>query len=195
MKHGSGESIYGLEVAKHLINDKEFINFAYDVRNELLNVPEYVLQPKSSKYNSEIYVDKCEICGKTYKDEQLDVHHILFQCNCNEEGMIDHIKKNDKSNLVVLCKEHHIQVHNKDLEIYGYKDTENGSILSYKFIDKIEYENKKKNRLKYDENDIKIIEQYKNKPLNYVIKKLNDDHNIKISRTTLKKINSGAYGN
>lgn len=195
LKHGSGESIYGLEVAKHLINDKEFIDLAYDIRNELLNIPEYVLQPKSSKYNSELYVDKCEICGKTYKDEQLDVHHILFQCNCDEEGMIDHIKKNDKSNLVVLCKEHHIQVHNKDLEIYGYQDTENGSILSYKFIDKIEYDNKKKNRLKYNEDDIKLIKQYKDKPLNYVIKKLNDDYNIKISRTTLNKINNGTYGN
>jgi len=94
-----------------------------------------------------------------------------------------------------LCKEHHIQVHNKDLEIYGYQDTENGSILSYKFIDKIEYDNKKKNRLKYNEDDIKLIKQYKDKPLNYVIKKLNDDYNIKISRTTLNKINNGTYGN
>lgn len=195
LKRGSGESIYGLEVAKHLIHDKEFIDFAYAVRNELLNVPEYVLQPKSSKYNSDIYIDKCEICGKTYKDEQLDVHHILFQCNCDNDGMIDHIKKNDKNNLVVLCKEHHIQVHNKNLEIYGYTDTENGSTLSYKFIDNLEYEDKKRNRLKYDEKTVEIIEQFKGKPLNYVIKKLNDEYNIKISRATLNKIYSGTYGN
>jgi len=194
MKKGSGESIYGLEVAKHLINDKEFIDMAYNIRNELLNIPEYIIQPKKSIYNSDIYIDKCEICNKSYKEEQLDVHHILFQCNFNKDGVLDHIKKNDKSNLVVLCKEHHIQVHNKDLEIYGYKDTENGSILSYKFIDKKEYNNKKKKRLKYTQDDINIIEQYKDKPINYIINILKNNHNIIISKTTLNKIYKGEYG-
>ncbi len=194
LKDGSGESIYGLEVAKHLVDDNEFIDFAYKIRNELLNVPEYIVQPKSSKYNADIYINNCQICDKSYKDEQLDVHHILFQSQCNQNGLIDHIKKNDKNNLVVLCKEHHIQVHNKNLEIYGYKDTENGIILDYKFLDTKSYEDKKKNRLKYNPLEIKIIEGYKGNPINYIINKLKVEYDINISRTTLNKIYNDEYG-
>jgi DNA mismatch repair protein MutS len=198
LEKGSGESIYGIEVAKHLIDDKDFINFAYNIRNELLNISDYILHPKTSKYNTNIFVDKCQIdnCNKNYKNEQLDVHHILFQSQCNNNDLIDHIRKNDKSNLVVLCKEHHSQVHNKNLEIYGYIDTENGKKLDYKFIDKKDFENKKKNRLKYNSNQISIIKQFKNnnKPINYILKKLKDDYNINIGRSTLNKIFNDQYG-
>lgn len=193
LKRGSGESIYGLEVAKHLINNEEFIDYAYKIRNKLLNIPEYIVEPKTSKYNSNVYVDKCEICNKTNKEEQLDVHHILFQSHCNENGLVEHVQKNDKSNLVVLCKTHHIAVHNKDLDIYGYKDTNDGMILDYKMIDKTEYKNKRKSRLKYNLEDIKIIEQYRGKPINYIIKKMSEEHQINISKTTLKKIYDGNY--
>jgi DNA mismatch repair protein MutS len=190
LEKGPGDSIYGLEIAKHMIKDDEFINFAFKVRNDLLNIPEHIIQPKYSKYNSEIYIDKCQIieCNKTYKDEQLDVHHILFQSHCDDNGMVEHVKKNDKNNLVVLCKNHHIQVHNKNLEIYGYLFTEDGKILNYKFVDCI-----KKNKLKFDNNDITIIKSYKDYPIQYIIDKLNNDHNIKISITTLNKIYNNEY--
>ena len=108
---------------------------------------------------------------------------------------IEHVKKNDKSNLVVLCKTHHIAVHNKDLEIYGYKETNDGLLLDYKQIDKKEYENKKKSRLKYTEDDIKIIEKYRGKPISFTLNKLEKCHQIKISKTTLNKIFNGTYGN
>jgi hypothetical protein len=193
LRVGSGECIYGLEVAKYLINDKEFIDDAYKIRNELMNIPEYIVQPKNSKYNADVYVDRCEICGKTYKEEQLDVHHILFQSQCNENNLVEHIQKNDKTNLVVLCKTHHVAVHNKNLEITGYKETEDGVILEYKFISQQEFEKKKKSRLKYGDEDIKLIIEYKGKPINYIIKKLKEEHQINISRTTLNKIYSNQY--
>ena len=98
------------------------------------------------------------------------------------------------SNLVVLCSKHHTQVHHKNLEIKGYKNTENGVELDYRFIDKDEYENKRKNRLKYNSQDIEIIKQYEDKPMNYIIKKLREEHNISISRNTLNRIYSGNYG-
>jgi len=195
LKDGPGDSIYGLEVAKNLLCDEEFIDFAFKIRNEIMNVPDYIVQPKSSSYNANIYINECQIeeCLKTYKDEQLDVHHIEFQSHCNENGLVGHVRKNDKSNLCVLCKTHHIQVHNKDLEIYGYIDTEDGVKLDYKFIDKKDYEEKKNKRLKYGESDIKIIKNYKSKPFNYVIKELRDKHDINISRTTLNKIYNDSY--
>lgn len=195
LTEGPGDSIYGLEIAKYLVKDNEFIDYAYKIRTEILNLPDHIIQPKSSKYNNDIYIDRCQIkeCNKTYKDEQLDVHHILFQSKCNENGLVEHVKKNDKSNLVVLCKEHHIQVHNKNLEIIGYKDTTNGVELDYKFLDTKEYDTKKKNRLKYTEDDIQIIKQYEGKPMTYVIKKLKEEHQINIGRTTLNKIFKDEY--
>jgi hypothetical protein len=96
---------------------------------------------------------------------------------------------------VVLCKTHHIAVHNKDLEIYGYQETNDGLLLDYKQIDKKEYENKKKSRLKYTEDDIKIIEKYRGKPISFTLNKLEKCHQIKISKTTLNKIFNGSYGN
>ena len=195
---GAGESIYGLEVAKFLIDDNKFVNRAYQIRNNLINKPEYIVQPKTSKYNASVYVTECQIeeCNKTYKDGPLDVHHILFQCNSNNDGLIEHVQKNVKSNLVVLCKEHHIAVHNKNLEISGYKDTTEGIKLDYRFIDnKKELDDKKKKRQKYDENDInninKYMEKYNNK--SYVIKKLKDELEISISLKTLNKILNNEY--
>ncbi|MCJ7636540.1 MAG: hypothetical protein MUO21_03540 [Nitrososphaeraceae archaeon] len=67
----------------------------------------------------------------------MDTHHINFQSNCNESGFVigkSHIKKNDQNNLVVLCKKCHYKVHHNQLKINGYKDTSNGRVLDYYFI-------------------------------------------------------------
>ena len=61
--------------------------------------------------------DKCVICGSR---EQLDTHHIKFQCTADENGMIDTMDKDVKNNLVVLYKHHHQEVHKGNIEIEGY---------------------------------------------------------------------------
>ena len=67
-----------------------------------------------------MFVDKCQICNSR---KNLDTHHIIFQC----------VEKNNKiGNLVVLCKEHHLQVHNGQLDIIGWKMTNKGKMLNYK---------------------------------------------------------------
>ena len=192
-KSGPGSSIYGIEVAEFIIEDKDVIKMAYKVRDQLLQTPEYILNPKSGKYNSNIYVHACQICKKTYKETQLDEHHIIFQSECNENGLKNHVQKNTKSNFAVLCKEHHIAVHNKDLEIYGYLDTSEGVILDYKFLDKAELVEKKKSRLKYGQEEIDVIMKYKNKPNSYIIEMLKEKHNIIIGKSTLNKILKGNY--
>ncbi|QKF93779.1 DNA mismatch repair protein mutS/MSH [Fadolivirus algeromassiliense] len=146
LKEGSGSSIYGLTVAKYIIKDDEFIKLAQDIMNELLDQPNELLTDKSSKYNSQVYVDTCQVCGKknTTKEHvgMLDVHHINFQSNCNENGFVigkSHIPMNNKCNLVVLCKSCHYKVHHDELEINGYKDTTNGIILDYKKTNENEF--------------------------------------------------------
>jgi DNA mismatch repair protein MutS len=124
LKEGLGESIYGITVAKYIINDNNFINMALEIKNELLQDYGSLVSGKKSKYNSEIYIHECQMCHK--KDikgfiSNLQTHHINFQKNCSN-GLVDgkqHIRKNDKANLIILCTECHDRVHHKGLNIEG----------------------------------------------------------------------------
>ena len=127
LSDGPGTSIYGLEVAKYVLDDNEFINNAFDIRHTIiqndLKINDKLLPTKSSIYNSKLFIDKCAICEST---DNLDVHHILFQCQADENNNIGHVAKNAKNNLVVLCKKHHQDVHIGSLNITGYILTNNG---------------------------------------------------------------------
>ena len=190
LEDGLGDSIYGIEIAKFIVDDIDFINSANDIRNKLLNHNTNILEPKISNYNKDLYVNKCAVCDKNIKDEDLHTHHIKEQHEFNKYKLLGHIKKDNINNLVVLCQQHHHDVHNNKLEIYGYKDTTKGKILDYKFI-----HNKKKNKKKFNENDIKIINSFKNLKLSKqnIILQLKNNHNIKISSTTLNKIFKNLY--
>ena len=92
---------------------------------------------KTSKYNSDIYIDKCEVCSKKVKDVNeligyFDTHHINFQKDCR--WLCKTIfKMNSKANLIVLCKKCHYDVHHNNLEINGYEVTSNGRNLNLNF--------------------------------------------------------------
>lgn len=197
---GSGESIYGLEVARHMIKDNDFIKQAFKVRNELMNVPEYILNPVNSQYDSNLYVDHCQICGSSYKEGQLDTHHIIHQAQC-KDGLYKHIKKDCSGNEVVLCKKHHVEIHQGKIELNGFLDTTEGKILDYKFLDTTEVDKIKKKRKKYDEEDMIKICQYGEKmkegnwSKDYVLNKLKEDYDITVSLTIFNKIINGTYIN
>jgi len=131
---------YGLIVAKSVINNKNIIDDALFIQNKILNNNNDFLKTKKSKYNSDIYINTCYICDDLNilkKDtEILDTHHIIQQKDFkNNTCTIDnkkHIKKNNKSNLVILCKYHHIEVHKNNILIDKWVDTTNGKILLYK---------------------------------------------------------------
>jgi DNA mismatch repair protein MutS len=58
LKHGSGSSMYGLEYAKSLHMDREFLSIANDIRKKLTDdysVIERLTQRKTSKYNKELF--------------------------------------------------------------------------------------------------------------------------------------------
>ena len=46
-----------------------------------------ILQNKKSRYNSQVYIDECELCKKRVVDDEYDVHHINFQKDC-ENGFV-----------------------------------------------------------------------------------------------------------
>jgi DNA mismatch repair protein MutS len=138
LKEGSGEEIYGITVAKYIIQDDDFTSTANSIKDEILGMKDGIIQQKVSKYNTHIYVNKCSICGKQLqvKDDivNLDTHHINHQKDCVDGFVNDkkYIKKNDKSNLIVLCKKCHNKIHNGEIIVDKYAASTSGKILKYK---------------------------------------------------------------
>ena len=130
LAYGSGSSMYGLEYAKSLHMDKEFLSVANDIRKKLTDdydSIERLSMRKTSKYNKNVYASSCVICGKACDD----VHHIKEQARANKEGFIEHINANHKYNLIPLCKEHHKQVHDGTINVNGFVATSSGLELHY----------------------------------------------------------------
>lgn len=126
LTEGTGPDVYGITVAKYIIKDSDFIEDALKNMNEI-NEDLNETKIKKSKYNSKILMVKCELCDAK---KDLNLHHINFQKDCDENGKINkkkHIHKNHMSNTIVLCENcHHNKVHNGKIIINGYLETMNG---------------------------------------------------------------------
>lgn len=145
---------YGLIVAKSLLQNNFIINNAFDIQNNILDNTNTgnsntILKEsnfiKKSKYNSNLLMTECIICKDNNIQQSklniLETHHILFQQHfddnkCNIDSYT-HIKKNQTSNLVNLCKFHHIEVHKSNIKINHWVKTSNGKQLDYKIIKNI----------------------------------------------------------
>ncbi|MCK5110456.1 MAG: DNA mismatch repair protein [Arcobacteraceae bacterium] len=134
LKYGSGSSVYGLEFAKSLHIDKEFLDTANAIRKRITddyNTIERLSQKKSSKYNKDLYVTSCAICGAKVDD----IHHIQEQHKADDKGFIGHINTNHKFNLIPLCKKHHKMVHDGKININGFVTTSKGLELHYTSVE------------------------------------------------------------
>ena len=130
LQEGSGSSIYGLEFAKSLHMDSEFLDVANKIRKRLSNdfdELELLVKKKKSKYNKELYVTKCVICGAMAED----VHHISQRSLADKAGFIGHFHQDNKHNLVPLCKEHHNQIHDGKIKVDGFMMTSKGLELQF----------------------------------------------------------------
>lgn len=130
LKEGSGPSTYGLEVCKAMGLEDDFLEEAFKIRNEITNeIMGSFLNNKPSKYNQNVRIIQCQVCNAPGND----VHHIKFQCTADNNGKIGNIDKNRESNLVVLCKKCHVNVHHpkSTIKINGYIETSDGIELDY----------------------------------------------------------------
>ena len=192
LEKGSGPAIYGLEVCKSMSLGDDFISLARNVQMEISDVDSTLLNDKHSNYNNELMMDKCQICNS--KSEH--THHIKEQNTADKNGIIDHHHKNINHNLVQLCESCHHKVHNENLRIYGYHQTDQGIVLNYEYIQQDQIINNKK---KFNKKDLQTILNYKddidNKTLkkSNLIKKLELEHHIQISGSTLNKVLRGEY--
>jgi DNA mismatch repair protein MutS len=130
LQAGSGSSIYGLEFAKSLHMDEDFLETANAIRKRLANdfdELELLVKKKRSKYNKELYVTKCVICGAMAED----VHHISHKSLADEAGFIGHFHKDNKHNLIPLCKQHRKEIHDGKLRVDGFVMTSQGLELQF----------------------------------------------------------------
>ncbi len=130
LKYGQGSSIYGLEFAKSLHIDSEFLKVANEIRKKISDensALDRLKDKKTSKYNKNLYLVSCAICGEAVED----VHHRLEQSKADEWGFIGHVHKNQKSNLIPLCKLHHKMVHDGQIVIEGFISTSKGVELKW----------------------------------------------------------------
>lgn len=134
LKEGPGSELYGIEVAQTILDDPEFIDIAFDIRNGLLQNKTTPLSKKKSVYNKKKIVNKCEICDTTTK---LETHHISEQKNTDKDGFVlnKHYHKNEKFNLTTLCHDCHLQVTLGKILVHGYKASTNGTFLDYTLPD------------------------------------------------------------
>ena len=124
---GQGDSFYGLQVAKFLMKDKLF----NERTNEISLEYENIIKDKSSKYNSDVYLNSCEICQNK---DKLESHHIVWQKEFDSDNINKKkisLQKNDSSNLVVLCQTCHDKVDRDEIKINGWISTSSGRKFDY----------------------------------------------------------------
>ena len=108
---GTGPPTYGLEVARSLDMDAEFVRVAESIRRDGNSIPD-----RRSRYNARLVVDRCAVCGGR-ADE---THHIEPQRTADPRTV------HRLSNLAPLCERCHDAVHRGEVEIAGYVATSEG---------------------------------------------------------------------
>ena len=114
LEKGVGDPIYGLEVAKAMDLDSEFLSIANQLREKFIKEDPFYkkIKPiKNRKHN--IYVNRCIICGGPVEE----IHHINEQRISDEKGYIDHFHKDNRANLLPLCNKCHKKIHGGEIEI------------------------------------------------------------------------------
>ena len=87
---------------------------------------------KKSVYNKSITMGECSMpmCDSNAEE----THHIKEQADADENDNFDHHHKNKKHNLIPLCKKCHAQITYGNLFIKGWRETSQGDILDFEFI-------------------------------------------------------------
>jgi len=134
LKKGSGEPIYGLEVAKAMDLDKNFIKRAYKIRENIVNnknkkeIDILTNQKiKKSNYNKSVIMTKCYFCD----NDAVHSHHIIEQHQSDENNFVLHFHKNRKFNILPVCEKHHKEIHDGKIFINGFVKTSKGIKLDF----------------------------------------------------------------
>lgn len=145
LQNGSGDSIYGLVVAKFLGLPEAFLETANEVLLEITETNKNLLPTNKSRYNQKVYVDVCSVCGTSGTKKQLHTHHLIEQKYANDKQLVEKINiskdgsvvsmglmhKNAKDNLIIMCQDCHVSLHSNKGELECVA-TINGKIIRKK---------------------------------------------------------------
>jgi len=126
LKLGQGSNVYGIDVCKSLDMPIDFMKNAELVRKEIEGINNYLINIKQSSYNSNVYMDICQVCKI---NKAIETHHINYQNMADENGKFTSFHKNNPHNLLPICLDCHNKEHNGDIGIIGYKQSNKGIIL------------------------------------------------------------------
>lgn len=131
LKDGQGDTFYGLTVAEGYKLPQDILNKAHEIRNKYLHLrdkkQDNILNLKPSRYNSKkLTGGLCEVCKQR---NSVDIHHIQYQSNADDNNYIGHIQKNSVGNLISICQECHDKIHKENVENIKIKTT-NGTVLA-----------------------------------------------------------------
>ena len=113
LQDGPGNNMYGLEVCKSLSLPQDFLENAHNIRMKYHPESASVLTRKGSHFNTKHITGG--LCEKCNVNVALDVHHLVFQNEANDKGIIKRkgltFNKNNKANLLNLCEKCHDEIH------------------------------------------------------------------------------------
>jgi DNA mismatch repair protein MutS len=141
IQEGQGNNNYGIEVCRTLDMPLDFMKNAELNRKEVEGINNNILNKKSSRYNSKIIIDMCNICNKNKAEE---THHIVYQHTADKNGFINKsFHKNAKHNLVAICKECHRKEHSGKIKIECWISSSKGRklICNYNYDNTVNTEN------------------------------------------------------
>ena len=115
LQDGPGNNMYGLEVCKSLSLPQDFLDNAHNIRMKYHPESASILTRKGSHFNAtHISGGLCEKCSQNVA---VDVHHLIFQNEADDNGIIKKkglgltFNKNNKANLLNLCEKCHDEIH------------------------------------------------------------------------------------
>jgi DNA mismatch repair protein MutS len=125
LSDGTGPRFYGIMISKFLMKNDEFNTRTKELEDEF---DDYKI--KKSRYNKDVMMLQCEICGTK---KGLESHHIEPQRACDKYKSIEnpHIKKDALYNIAVLCSKCHDMHDRGDINILYWEETSEGRKLKY----------------------------------------------------------------
>ena len=122
---------YGLEIISTLDFPNSFIHNAFHICNTI-NQTKKPENLKATKYNSKTFAyEKCYFCG----NQTEEVHHIIPQSQYRENNskFISEKYINHSSNLLSVCSSCHDAIHNNNISINGWYETNSLWKLQYQY--------------------------------------------------------------
>ncbi len=199
LRPGSGSSLYGLEVARALDLPVDFINSAHKIRRKLIGSAAEE-ETNASAWNANIVRRVCEQCGHSIVTD-LEVHHIRPRVEAAEGRRFNDtgLQRDDVRNLIVVCQRCHDAHHAGKLEIGPIVQTSDGPIRVVQQQSQQEEQQQQQPKKigqtkasKFSEEELQqintVLQEYPTMPIKHIVFKLNNDYDIKVSDSTLRKM-------